>query len=187
MKRICRSFALALGLPLGALSAQAGPALTAGARVRVNVPEADCTYPAVAPCYRTIVGALESIDSATILLQSEDGEAVSVSRAPSTRLEVNTRRGVCGGRRVGCMAVGLFGGAGLAALAVWIGVQSQGGASNCPDCVYGYFLVPPVAVVGMIVGAVLPGDHWERADTPVRLNVGPDRSGRFAVGLSLRF
>jgi len=187
MRRICCCCALALGLPLGALSAQEGRALIAGARVRLNVPKADCTYPEVAPCYRRVVGSLESVDSATILVRSENGETVRVSRAPSARLEVNTRRGVCGGRRVGCIAVGLFGGAGLAALAVWIGVQSQGGASNCPDCVYGYFLVPPVAVVGMIVGAVLPGDHWERADTPVRLNFGPDRSGRFAVGLSLRF
>ncbi len=187
MKYIC-CFALALSLPLGALTAQEERALTAGARVRLNVPKADCTYPEMAPCYRRVVGSLESVDSATIRVRSEDGDTVRVARAPSTRLEVNTRHGVCGGRRPECVFLGLASGVAVGAPVGAIMVASQGGANSCIDCPYVFFATLPAgALIGTVVGLALPGDEWEGADDPVRLTMGPDRSGRFALGLSLRF
>ena len=123
MKRIC-CFALALGVPLGALGAQEAPALGAGARVRVLAPKPVCTYREEAPCYRTVVGSLESIDSASIVIRRENGETVNVSRAPGTRLDVNTHRGTCSERRGACVVLGLFGGAGLGAVVGWLAAWS---------------------------------------------------------------
>jgi hypothetical protein len=186
MKSIC-CFALALGLPLGALGAQHSPALAAGARVRVLAPKPVCTYPEAAPCYRTVIGSLESFDSATIVVQRETGETVTVSRAPGTRMEVSGGPSFCSPDRGRCVILGLMGGAGLGALVGHLSVQSQGGESAC-ECGLVYLLtVPAGAVLGTIVGALVGGEDWERADLPARLSVGPDSSGRFAVGLSLRF
>lgn len=193
MKGIC-CFTLALGLPLGALGAQEARALTAGARVRVIAPKPVCNGPEASSCYRKVVGSLESIDRATIVVRRETGETVNVPRAPGTQLDVSTSRGQCSRQRGGCVALGFFGGAALGALVGWISVQAQGGVGpgatgGCNDspCELVYlFTVPAGAVLGTIVGAVVGGEDWERADVPARLSVGPDGSGRFAVGLSLR-
>jgi hypothetical protein len=189
MRCIYCCFALALGLPLAALNAQEEPALAAGARVRVLGPKADCNSPEVAPCYRKVVGSLESIDSATIIIRSEAGETVRVSRAPGTRLELNTHRGGCSGRRGECVALGFLGGAALGVVVAFISVEAQGGARACGEnlCELAYWLAVPAAVVGTIVGAVTGGDDWEDADVPARLSVGPDGSGGLQVGLTLPF
>jgi hypothetical protein len=178
-----------LGLPRGALNAQEAPALAAGARVRVFGPKADCTSSEVAPCYFKAVGSLQSIDSASIIVRSEDGEIVRVPRAPRTRLELNTHRGGCSGRRGECVALGFLGGAALGAAVAFISVQAQGGPRACGEnlCELAYWLAVPAAVVGTIVGAVTGGDDWEDADLPARLSAGPDGSGGLQVGLTLPF
>ena len=142
---------------------------------------------------REVVGSLESIDSATIVVRRENGEILHVPRAPGTRLDVSTSRGACSRHRGRCIALGFLGGAGLGAVVGWISVQSQGGAGSGTSCnenlcelVY-LVTVPAGAVLGTIVGAVTGGEDWESADLPARVSVGPDGSGRFAVGLSLRF
>ena len=189
MKRIC-CLALALGLPLGTLSAQETRALAAGVRVRVLGPKPVCNYPEEAPCYRKVVGSLQSIDSASIVIRREDGETVSVSRAPGTRLDVSNGRGACGAP---CIGLGFLGGAGLGALVGWISVQAQGGTgpgSYCSDSPCGLvvlFTVPAGAVLGTIVGALLKKEHWKAVEPPARIGVGPVGPGRFAAGLSLRF
>src|SRR5260370_21071884 len=90
MKRICCYFALALGLPLGALGAQETPALAPGARVRVTD-----------RWRRGVVGSLETIDSATIVVRRHNGTTVVFPRARYTWLEVSGGPGVCGGGRGG--------------------------------------------------------------------------------------
>jgi hypothetical protein len=182
--------ALALGLPIGALSAQEAPPLAAGARVRVLAPKPDCTYPEVAPCYRKVVGSLESLDSTTIVVRRENGETVNVSRAPGTRLDVSTGRGACSEHRGACVGLGFFGGAALGVVVGFLSVQSQGGARTCGDnlCELVYvFTVPGGAVLGTIVGAVVGGEDWERTDLPARLSVGPDGSGGLRFGLTVQF
>ncbi len=190
MKRIC-CFVLALGLRLVALGAQEVPPLAAGARVRVVAPKPICTYPEAAPCYRKVVGLLQSIDSTTIVVQRENGETVNVPRAPGTRLDVSTRRGPCGGHRGACIGVGFFGGAfGGVALGAVLGalaVRSPCGAGTCVNTWVYAAAVPAGALVGTIIGAAVRGEDWERADLPARLSVGRGGCGRFAVGLSLRF
>ena len=192
MKRICCGFALALGLPV-VLGGQEAPALAVGTRIRLIPPTLVCNYTGAASCYSKVVGSLESIDSATIVVRRENGETVDVPHAPGTQLDVSTSRGACSRHRGGCIALGFFGGAGVGALVGWISVQAQGGAGSGTSCnenlcelVY-LVTVPAGAVLGTIVGAVMGGEDWERADIPARLSVGPDGSGRFSVGLSLRF
>jgi hypothetical protein len=189
MTCILRCFAVALALPLGALTAQEAPTLATGARVRVNAPKPDCTSPEVAPCYRQVVGSLEFIDSATIIVRRENGEAVHVPREPSTRLEVSAP-GRCGaGRRGTCAAIGLFGGAAFGAATGLIIGHMQGcvwGGQNVGCAAYLGVAIPG-ALVGMVVGAVVGGEDWKRADVPARLSVGPDRSGRLSLGLSVPF
>ena len=186
MTHIFRWFALALALPLGFLSAQETPTVARGTRVRVTNDEH--------PHYVRVVGTLESIDSSTIIVRRDDGDTINVPRHPGTWLDVSAGPGACSPHRRGrCVAIGLLGGAALGAVVGWISVQSQGGTgsgSYCSDspCELVYLLtVPAGALVGTIVGAVVGGEHWKSAALPARLSVGPDGSGRFAVGLSLRF
>jgi len=185
MTHIFRWFALALALPLGSLSAQETPTVARGTRVRVTNDEH--------PHYVRVVGTLESIDSSTIIVRRDDGDTINVPRHPGTWLDVSAGPGACSPNRGTCVAIGLLGGAALGAVVGWISVQSQGGTgsgSHCSDspCELVYLLtVPAGALVGTIVGAGVGGEHWEGAALPARLSVGPDGSGRFAVGLSLRF
>jgi len=179
MKRIWSCFALALGLPLGALGAQETPALAPGARVRVTANDG----------WSSVVGSLETIDSGTIVVRRNNGTTVAFPRERVTQLDVSGGPGACsGGGRVGCVALGVPGGAALGVLAGGVYVESQGGSRVCGMCgLVLVFTVPAGAVLGTVVGAVVGGEHWEPADLPARLSVGPDGSGRFAVGLSLRF
>src|SRR5438093_10739023 len=110
MRRICCCFALALGLPLGALGAQETPAVAAGTRVRVTAPDG---WRDVGP------GSLEAIDSATIVVRRANGTTVAFPRERGTQLEVSWGPGACSGgaRRGGGVALGVVGAAarGLAA------------------------------------------------------------------------
>jgi hypothetical protein len=183
--------ALALGVPLSGLGAQAEepPALAAGDRVRVVAPKPVCTYPEAAPCYGQVVGLLQSIDSASIVIWRENGGTVRVSRAPGVRLDVSTGRGACSEHRGSCVVLGLLGGAGVGAAVGLVSVQSQGGARACGEnlceLIY-WFTVPAGAVLGAIVGAVAGREDWEAADLPARLSVGPAGPGRLALAVSLR-
>jgi len=185
MKRIWCRFALALGLPLGALGAQERPARAVRGRVRVMVPKPGCIFPETPSCYRTVVGSLEALDSATIVVRRENGDTVKVSRAHGIRLDVSSGRGACSRDRGTCIGLGVVGGAALGAAVGFLSVQSHGGAGSGTSCnenlcelVY-LFTVPAGAVVGMIVGAVVGGEHWERRGlrTPER---GARRLGRRA-------
>jgi len=182
MKLICSCFAIALGLPLGALGAQETPAVAAGTRVRVT-----------APGRRGVVGSLEAIDSATIVVRRANGTTAAFPRERGTQLDVSGGPGSCSTDRGRCVILGLVGGAAVGVLAGFVSVQSQGGA-NSPSCsgdipctlVY-VVTVPVGALVGAIVGAGVGGERWKRADLPPRLTLGPDGSGRLALGLSVGF
>src|SRR5438034_9145188 len=176
MKRICSRFALALGLPLGALGAQETPALAPGVRVRVTAPDG---WRDVGP------GSLEAIDSATIVVRRANGTTVAFPRERGTQLEVSWGPGACSGgaRRGGCIALGFLGGAALGIPAGFVWVRS----SNCRElCGLAFvFTVPAGAVLGTIVGAVVGGEHWRSVEPPARISVGPLGARRSAAGLSV--
>ncbi len=176
-------------MPLGAVSAQEAPALVAGARVRVIALKADCTYPEVAPCYGNVVGSLESIDSATIVVRRANGTTVAFPRERGTRLDLRRPGSCSGGKRGGCVALGFLGGAAFGAVTGLIIGHMNGctwGAQNV-GCAAFLGVAIPGALVGVFVGAVVGGEHWKSASLPARLGLGPDGSGRLALGLSVRF
>jgi hypothetical protein len=179
MTQILRCFALALALPLGALNAQETAAVAPGTRVRVQNDETLHNY--------RVIGTLESIDSSTIVVLKQEGDTVKVPRRPSTRLDVSAGPGVCGpDNRGACVAIGFLGGAGLGAL---VGAIASNGP-NCSDepCALAYLVTVPLgALVGTVVGLSVGGEHWRRAEIPARLSIGPDGSGRLALGLSVPF
>src|SRR5439155_805471 len=150
MKRIWSSFAVARGLPLGALGAHETPALAPGVRVRVTAPDG---WRDVGP------GSLEAIDSATIVVRRANGTTVAFPRESGTQLEVSWGPGACSGgaRRGGCIALGFLGGAALGIPAGFVWVRS----SNCRElCGLAFVVtVPAGAVPGTIVGAVVGGGH----------------------------
>ncbi len=180
MKHNGAYFALVLGLPFGVLVAQETPVLAPGTRVRVTARE-----------HRRVVGTLEAIDSATMVVRRENGTTVSFPRESRTWLDVSNGPGACSGsRRPGCVYVGFLSGALVGALAGFIWGHS-GGRENLTDCIQCGVIyvvtVPAGAGLGTIVGAVVGGEHWKRVEDPVRVSVGPDGSGRFAFGLSAQF
>jgi hypothetical protein len=180
MTHVLRCVAVALALPLGALGAQETPVLQAGARVRVRNDEHLHSV--------RVVGTLESIDSSTIILRRENGESVNVPHQPGTRLDVSAGPGMCSpGRRGNCVAIGFFGGAALGAVTGLI-IGHQERCAERQDCnAYLVAAALPGALLGVFVGAVVGGEHWKRAPLPPRLSLGPEGSGRFALGLSVPF
>ena len=134
-----------------------------------------------------MVGSLESIDSATIVVRRENGDAIAFHRFRDTRFEVSDGPGACSdGRRGNCVAIGFFGGA---ALGAFVGFLASRG-SGCSDepCELAYlFTVPGGALLGTIIGASVGGDHWRSVSLPAHLALGPGRSGGFTLGLSIPF
>ena len=173
MQRIC-CLAVTVLLPLGAPAAQEAPTLAPGSRVRVTIPN------------RTVVGMLESIDSATIVVRRQNGSVVNLERAGRTRLDVSAGPGSCGaGRRVGCIALGFLGGAGVG---LGVGALYVSNA-DYEYAAFSYLLtVPAGALVGTIVGAAVGGERWRQAEIPLRLTFAPGGPGDAArVGARLRF
>jgi hypothetical protein len=171
MKWIC-CLALTLALPLGAPAAQETPTLAPGTRVRVTTPNG------------RVVGALESIDSASIVLRRQNGRAANLSRGRGTRVDISAGPGTCSpGHRAGCVAVGFIGGAALG-----VGLGAIAISNDCDEfCGLIYLLtVPAGALVGTIVGAVVGGEHWNRAELPVRLSFAPGVPGALKPGHAVR-
>jgi|SRR5712692_6487343 len=176
MTHMLRCFAVALALPLATLDAQQPPVVQSGTRVRVMNDETVYSY--------LVVGTLESVDSSTIILRRDDGETVKVPRRPLTRLDVSAGPGACGrGRRPKCLVIGALGGAVLGVAAV----IAAGQVAPIEASTGLAYTVPLGALLGVMIGAVVPGEHWKSASLPARLSLGPNGSGRFALGLSVRF
>ncbi len=183
-KRIC-CFALALGLPLSALGAQETPALAAGARVRVLSPTLHCRSLETPTCHDKVVGTLVSLDSLNIVLRDEGGEVQNLPRVPGTRLDASAG-GMCLHRGT-CIGLGLVSGAAVGALVGWINYKSIGCPADDDLCSLYQLTVPAGAILGAVIGAVLPGEHWRETTAPAHLSIAPEGAGRFVVGVSVRF
>ena len=181
MTATLRCFAVALALPLGDLKAQEAPTVAPGTRVRVMNDETVYRY--------DVVGTLQSVDSSTIILRRDDGDILKVPRRPLTRLDVSTGPGSCSpGRRGTCVAIGFGLGALVGAAAGLIIGQEYRCASGGENTCGPFLLVAvPGALAGAIVGGLVGGEHWKTAPLPARVNLGPDGSGQFALGLSVPF
>src|SRR5260370_831590 len=155
MKRIC-CFALALGLPLGAINAQETPTLAPGARVRVTNEEHLHVV--------RVVGTLESIDSSTIIVRRDDGDTMNVPRQPGAQLEVSGGPGSCIPDRSRCVI--------LVPLAVVSSLVRRTGAG---DGRYSSTQVAPVtfrnatsssaAMASPITTCVMSLKYWSRSPT----------------------
>ena len=185
MAHVAMSRSLVVGLVVlvaGAHSAQAGDPSGAGSGPRVRL-----TAPTLSG--KRLIGTLVRQDDATLTLQREGAEALTVPRAAITRIEVSRHRG----RR------GL--GAGIGAL-VGIGAAVAIGRHSGEDCddgrfrflcfdrtttaaLYAILTVPAGTVVGAVVA---PGEKWETTTTDrLRLTMAPVRGGGARASLSVRF
>lgn len=170
MRSVC-CLALTLALPLDAAAAQKKQTLAPGSRVRVTTPDS------------TVVGMLESIDSLTIVVLHEDSTAAGLARARVTRVDVSAGPGTCSPDRRGtCVVVGFVSGI---ALGIGVGAIAASTCDFCGDRINAIAL-PAGAAFGTILGAVIGGEHWERAELPARLSLAPNAPG-VRVGLSLTF
>lgn len=172
MHRIC-GIIFALALPLATAAAQDTATVTSGARVRVST------------ATRQATGTLESIDGTTIVVRRSNGTTVDFRRESGTRLDVSAGPGMCSpGHRGSCIALGFLGGG-----VVGVGVGAIL-VSDCNDelCPLLYLItVPAGALVGTVVGAVIGGEHWKRAELPAMASVAPNAAGGVRVGVRLRF
>ncbi len=184
MTRLYVSFVVTSASLLGALYAQEAHPVALGARVRILSPEPSCRSVAQAGCYRKVVGTLTSLDSLSIVVRREDGEVLSLPRVSGTRLDVSTGQSLCI-HRGSCIVLGFVGGAAVGEL-VWTLILKP--HEYCVDDPCGLFELVSFssgAVLGTIIGAVLPAEHWRQTTAPVHLGIAPEGARRFAVGVSL--
>ena len=167
--------ALVLALPIRAPAAQNSPTLARGARVRVTTPDAR----------GWVVGTLESVDSTSIVLRRENGEAAVLPRGRTTQVDVSAGPGSCSpGHRARCVLVGFLIGAGVTAAVAELSWQNS--TSEAPEGVAVLMLAVPGALVGTIVGALRGGEHWNSIELPVRLTLTPGRPGSVHPGRGVR-
>lgn len=159
-----------LAPPLHAVVAQAPLIPELGSRVRVATDRQLAT------------GTLESVDNTRIVVRDGNGKTVEFPRAAHPDLAVSAGPGMCA-RRFRCVALGFLGG-GL----VGLGAGAAAGSGN-NDAFYYLATTPLGALVGAVVGAVLPGERWKQGALPALTYVVPEASGerRIRLGLQLRF
>ncbi len=178
-------------VPLASATAQVQqPPVERGVRVRVTTPPPPC--PAwYTSCTRDsprhYVGTFVAWKADTLVVETK-GHTLALPWDSVTKLEVsqgqkrNTREGVLIGLLVG----------GVAGAVVAVAIHEE-----CERC----FIDPatlPVAVAtvgvlggvvtGAIIGSLIRTDRWQEVPLErLRLQVAPQRDGRFGLGLSVRF
>ena len=162
MKWIC-SLALLVLLPAGTLAAQEPPTLAPGTRVRVTT------------ISQTVVGTIESLDSALIVVRRPNRELVTFP-TQYLRVDVSAGPGFCAGMRSTCIVIGLVGGAavGFGVPALIISMNENAGEL---DGLIVVVTVPLGALVGTVVGATVGGERWKRVDLSAVLSPAPGGPG----------
>ena len=164
-------------VPLTRVTAQDPPPVTVGTRVRVTAPDLDIDK------YDGTVAAVRG-DTLTV-------GTVQVPLASVTRLDVHKgRKGNVGKGAIIGTLVGVP--TGLA-----LGVFYQQACSNTSDIGETCLALIPIgavavglagALVGGTIGALIKTDRWEEVPLDqLRVSFAPQRDGRFAFGLSVRF
>lgn len=180
MTHIFRCFAVALALPLGALSAQETPTVAPGTRVRVWAPQLPDEKQA---------GTLVDLRGDTLFLQPElQADTVGIPRAAVTRLEISRGQRLHTGEGA---FLGFTIGAGAGALAGFLignGQDCDGGCGGLGALVIGGIGAGAGLIIGTVVGGNMKTDRWEEVP-PYQFRVGvlPQRGGRIAFAASVRF
>ena len=131
------------------------------------------------------------------LVMESNGDTLAVPQDFVTKLEVSTGRGYSKAHAIAGMIGGMFVGS-LIGIAIADVTAPEEGCSSLDvtakrdkgNCLANGFLVGFLggSLVGWGIGALIPGDRW--ADVPLdrlRVSFGPQRDGRFGLGLSVRF
>ncbi len=176
-------------VPLTSATAQEPPPVKVGDRVRVTAPDLGRRE-----------GTVQLLTTDSLVMRPEYGfvmrpEYVAPNRlaiplASVTRLELS----MPGGSQAGQGAlygfiIGVFGGS-VVGFAACVGDSygSYGDFTSACAVAGAVIFGAGGALVGAIVGSMITGTRWE--DVPLdrlRLQVAPQRDGRFALGLSVRF
>jgi len=127
-----------------------------------------------------------------MMLQAAPTEpVVEVPFASVTRLHVNRGARSSGAGLVRGAGRGLLIGGGIGAVTGFASGDDTGSffvfTAEDKAMILGVLLGGAGAVVGGLVGAVSPGDRWERVDNRTRLHVAPRNDGGVAVALTRRF
>ena len=142
--------------PPASMAAQESDTLAVAARVRARV----------APSGQAYTGSIAALRNDTLVLDRGQRGVLAVPLASVVQLERSRGPGWCRrrpGARLGCIALGIVSGAVIG------GVISYQ-ATKCDDCdlsgIGVIFGVPVGAGVGLIVGALVGGERWERVPVP---------------------
>jgi hypothetical protein len=168
-------------VPLASATAQVPPPVKVGDRVRVTAPDV-----------RRREGTVQLLttDSLVMRLPGYGGtpNRLAIPLASVTRLELS----MPGGSRAGQgaltgLAIGGVGGAIVAGTACAGDQLLEDAAVGCA-LVGAVFFGAGGALVGAIIGAMTTGTRWEEVPLDrLRLQVAPQRDGRFGLWLSVRF
>ncbi len=166
-------------VPLTSATAQEPPSVKVGDRVRVTAPD-----------LRRREGTVQLLTTDSLVMRPEYGapHRLAIPLASITSLELSTP----GGSRAGQGAlIGLaLGGVGGAFAAAAACPSDQFLKASAGACAIGGAVIVGAggALVGAIVGAMITGTRWEEVPLDqLRVSFGPQRNGRFGLGLSMRF
>ncbi len=167
--------------PLTSATAQVRP----GARVRVTGHFCQPFYSnCVGGSPQQYVGTLVNWDADTLVMES--GNIFALPLESVTTLEVSAgRRSQTGlGAGIGALIGAVIGAVGGAAGCTGGGFVSPGGCAFAGGLVFGI----GGALLGAVVGTATKTDRWVAVPLDrLRVSVGPQRDGRFGLGLSVRF
>ncbi len=168
--------------PLTRVTAQEPPPVKVGDRVRVSH---DCTYRGTQRRCQEDRGTLDAVKADSIVLSAEkDQSRMVILIASVTRLRV-----VRGQKSHWAAGVGIGFLTGFTTGAV-LAAQEPGGCSESQGCTipFGLFFGAGGALIGGVIGALIKSDRWEEVPLDqLRVSFAPQRDGRFAFGLSVRF
>jgi len=178
MRSILSLAVVPLLIPLQYTSAQQGPPIETGSRIRVTAPALGVDK---------LVGTSVEVDATRIRVQADDqAAAMTISLTEVTRLEVSQ------GRKSNALAglgIGFLGGAAIGGL-VAMQFDEEGGDSSQGQ----YFLFGAVVggaafgAIGAGIGALVKTERWEEVPLDrLRVSIVPLRDGRLALGLSVAF
>ena len=170
--------------PLTRVTAQEPPPVKVGDRVRVSH---DCTYRGTRKRCQEDRGTVDAVKADSIVLSAKKDQSRMVILIASV-----TRLRVVRGRR-GHLLAGAGVGAAVGAAAGLIAISPEGTCTGSGN--YGELCALAVAVsigagaaLGALVGALVRTERWVPVPLDqLRVSFAPQRDGRFAFGLSVRF
>ncbi len=168
--------------PLDGLSAQQPPPIEPDSRIRVTAPNVGADK---------VVGTFLGAAGDTLRVQTESQAPLAIPFAFVTRLDVS--RGKKSRVVRGAVLVGVIG----AVVGGAVGLVTPQFACETPSgCPVDWGEAGKLAALGGVIGAAVGGgigaltktDRWEKVPLDqLRVSLVPQRDGRFALGLSVRF